>query len=78
VTCAPDDLSTVRDALETRFGPASAAKLAWKPQALVPVEDEAAAVGLFKLVEALEDSDDVQTVYGNYDVPDELIAKLEG
>jgi YebC/PmpR family DNA-binding regulatory protein len=78
ILCAPDDLSTVRDALEDRFGPASAAKLAWKPQALVPVADEAAAGSLFKLVEMLEDSDDVQTVYGNYDVPDELIEKLEG
>src|SRR5579862_1169821 len=35
IICAPDDLSAVRDALEERFGPASAAKLAWKPQALV-------------------------------------------
>ena len=78
ILCAPDDLSAVRDALEERFGPASAAKLAWKPQALVPVEDEEAASGLFKLIEALEDSDDVQTVYANFDVPDALMARLEG
>jgi YebC/PmpR family DNA-binding regulatory protein len=78
ILCAPDDLSTVRDALEVPFGPASSAKLAWKPQALVPVGDEEAAAGLFKLIEALEDSDDVQTVYANFDVPDELMARLEG
>jgi YebC/PmpR family DNA-binding regulatory protein len=78
ILCQPDDLSTVRDALEERFGPASAAKLAWKPQALVPVGDEEAAGSLFKLIEQLEDSDDVQTVYANFDVPDELMAKLEG
>ena len=78
ILCQPDDLAGVRDALEERFGPASSAKLAWKPQALVPVGDEEAAGGLFKLIETLEDNDDVQTVYANFDVPDELMAKLEG
>jgi YebC/PmpR family DNA-binding regulatory protein len=78
IVCATDDLSVVRDALEAKFGSASAAKLVWKPQTLVPVGEEAAAQSLFKLVEALEDSDDVQTVYANFDIPDEIMAKLEG
>ena len=78
ILCAQDDLATVRDALEAKFGPASAAKLVWKPQTLVPVGEEEVAQSLFKLVEALEDSDDVQTVYANFDIPDELMAKLEG
>jgi transcriptional/translational regulatory protein YebC/TACO1 len=67
----------VRDALETRFGPAASAKLVWRPQVLTPVADEEAAQALFKLIEALEDSDDVQTVYANFDVPDDVMAKLE-
>jgi YebC/PmpR family DNA-binding regulatory protein len=78
VTCPPDDLSTVRDALEARFGASSGAKLVWKPLNLVPVAEEDVAQSLFKLVEALEDSDDVQTVYANFDIPEALMAKLEG
>jgi transcriptional/translational regulatory protein YebC/TACO1 len=45
---------------------------------LVPVGDEEVAASLFRMVEQLEDSDDVQTVYANFDMPDELIARLEG
>ena len=51
------------------------AKLAWKPQLLVEV-DEANAATLLKMIDALEDDDDVQTVWGNYDVSDEVMAKL--
>jgi transcriptional/translational regulatory protein YebC/TACO1 len=76
VTCAPDDLSAVRDALEAKFGPSSAAKLIWVPQNLIPVGDRPVAENLFKVIEALEDSDDVQTVYANFDMPDDLMAEL--
>ena len=75
---ASDDLATVRDALEAKFGSASAAKLVWRPQTLTPVGEEEVAQALFKLVEALEDSDDVQNVYANFDIPDDIMAKLEG
>jgi YebC/PmpR family DNA-binding regulatory protein len=78
IICALDDLATVRDALETKFGPATAAKLVWRPQTLVPVGEDEVAQALFKLVEALEDSDDVQTVYANFDIPDDIMARLEG
>jgi YebC/PmpR family DNA-binding regulatory protein len=78
IICAIDDLATVRDALEAKFGPATAAKLVWRPQVLVPVGEEEVAQSLFKLVEALEDSDDVQTVYANFDIPEDLMARLEG
>lgn len=75
VTCAPDDLTTVRDALETRFGPPASAKLAWRAKTSTSVEGDAAAA-LFKLLEALEDSDDVQNVYANFEVSDEVMAHL--
>jgi len=78
IICAIDDLASVRDALEAKFGPASAAKLVWRPQVLTPVGEEEVAQALFKLVEALEDSDDVQNVYANFDIPDDIMAKLEG
>jgi YebC/PmpR family DNA-binding regulatory protein len=70
-----DALHEVAKALETTLGAAESAKLAWKPQLLVEV-DEANAATLLKMIDALEDDDDVQTIWGNYDVSDEVMAKL--
>jgi transcriptional/translational regulatory protein YebC/TACO1 len=75
ILCAPEQLNAVRDALDKRFGPPSAARVVWKPKTLVPVEGETAEA-LFKLLEALEDSDDVQTVFANFDVSDDVLARL--
>jgi YebC/PmpR family DNA-binding regulatory protein len=75
VTAAPEALNGLRDALERRFGPAAAARLVWKPKTLVPV-DGTVAESLFKLLEALEDSDDVQSVYANFEVSDDVMARL--
>jgi YebC/PmpR family DNA-binding regulatory protein len=72
---AMDSLHEVAKALEATLGDAESAKLAWKPQVLVEV-DEANAATLLKMIDALEDDDDVQTVWGNYDVSDEVMAKL--
>jgi transcriptional/translational regulatory protein YebC/TACO1 len=66
----------VRDALEAKFGAAASAKLAWKPNSTVPVGDEATARNLLGLIEALEDNDDVQAVYANYEMPDAIMQKL--
>ncbi len=71
-----DDFASVRDALEKKFGPARSAKLAWRPQTTVPVSEDAART-LFELLEALDDNDDVQIVYANYEVNDDVMAKLE-
>jgi YebC/PmpR family DNA-binding regulatory protein len=70
-----DALHEVAKALEATLGEAESAKLAWKPQLLVEV-DAANAATLLKMIDALEDDDDVQTVWGNYDVSDEVMAKL--
>ena len=75
VISAPDDFNTVRDALEQRFGAADSARLTWRPKTAAPV-DEDTATGLFKLLETLEDSDDVQNVYANFEVGDEVMARL--
>jgi YebC/PmpR family DNA-binding regulatory protein len=75
VTCAPDQLNAVRDALEARFGAPESAKLAWRPQTAIPVGDEPAEK-LFRLLEALDDNDDVQTVVANYEVSDETLRRL--
>lgn len=77
VICEPDDLNAVREALETRFGNPETAALAWKPQSTVDV-DEGKASSLFRLLNALDDNDDVQNVSANFDVSDEVMAKLGG
>jgi YebC/PmpR family DNA-binding regulatory protein len=75
IVCASDSLNEVRDALEKRFGAPLSAKVVWKPKTLVPVDGETAEA-LFKLLEALEDSDDVQNVFANFDVADDFMARL--
>jgi YebC/PmpR family DNA-binding regulatory protein len=75
VTGAPEALNGLRDALERRFGAPASARLTWKSKTLAPVEG-GAAEALFKLLEALEDSDDVQRVFANFDVSDDVMARL--
>jgi YebC/PmpR family DNA-binding regulatory protein len=75
IICAPDDLAAVRDALETRLGPPEAARLAWRPQATVPIDEEQAET-LFRLLEILDDSDDVQRVVANFDVDEAVLERL--
>src|SRR4051812_33457711 len=75
ITCAPDALNGVRDQLEAKFGAPESAKLSWRPQTMVPVAEDVAE-RLFKLLEILEDNDDVQSVIANYEVSDELMARL--
>jgi len=75
IVCAAEDLHAVREALEARFGEPRSAKLGWRPLVPVPVDDEAAET-LFKLLEALEDNDDVQQVSSNYEMTDEVFERL--
>ena len=69
-------LHEVAKALEPVLGEAEGAKLAWRPQVMIEVGEGDAAT-LFKLIDALDDDDDVQTVWGNYDIPDDVLEKLE-
>ena len=73
---AQDSLHEVARALEPALGEAEGTKLAWRPQTSVTLDDEAAAGQLMKLIDALDDDDDVQAVWGNYDVPDEVMDRL--
>jgi len=70
-----DGLHEVAAALEPALGEAESVKLAWKPALTVDVA-EGDAQTLFKLIDALDDDDDVQTVWGNYEVADEVMEKL--
>ncbi len=75
ITCAPDDLAAVREALEERLGPPREAQLAWKPLSTVQIE-EADAETLLKLLGALDDSDDVQQVSANFEISDDVMTRL--
>jgi len=75
ITCAAGDFFAVRDALEARFGPPETARLDWRPATTVTLDAERAA-SVMKLLDALEDSDDVQNVYANFDIPDEVMQSL--
>ena len=72
-----DALNEVAQALEAALGEAKSTKLVWRPKTLTPVEGEAVGT-LMKMIDALEDDDDVQNVYGNYDVSDEDMEKFGG
>ncbi|VAW13598.1 Probable transcriptional regulatory protein YebC [hydrothermal vent metagenome] len=73
--CAPDSLHEVARALEEIFGEPTSAALIWRPQNRIEVDEETAEK-LLKLIDALEDNDDVQNVYANYDMSDEVFEKL--
>jgi len=70
-----DALHEVAKALEATLGEAEGVKLAWRPTLMVDVDEEVAKT-LLKLVDTLDDDDDVQTVWGNYEISDDVMAKL--
>ncbi|QLC22541.1 YebC/PmpR family DNA-binding transcriptional regulator [Parasphingopyxis sp. CP4] len=72
---AADDLHAVAGDLEKALGEPEGAKLAWRPNVEVTVGEKEAQT-LLNLIDTLDDNDDVQTVWGNYDVPDEIMEKL--
>jgi len=75
IICAPDDFSIVRDSLEKKYGTAQESSLSWKAQNTVPVDEDAAGT-VFKLLDTLEDNDDVQRVAANFDVSDDVMERL--
>ena len=75
ISCAPEDFGDVSEALTERFGTPEYAGLIWTPQTTIPI-DEQAAESLFKLMEALDDCDDVQNVSANFEVSDDVMQKL--
>jgi YebC/PmpR family DNA-binding regulatory protein len=77
VTCAFEGIGEVSSALAAKFGEAESVKVVWKPQTMAPVDQEKAET-LLKLVDALDEDDDVQVVFSNADIPDEVMARLGG
>ncbi|RJG43673.1 YebC/PmpR family DNA-binding transcriptional regulator [Mesorhizobium sp. DCY119] len=75
ILCVFENLGEVSKALEASLGEAESVKAIWKPQNNIPV-DEDRAQSILKLVATLEDDDDVQNVYANFEVDEETMAKL--
>jgi YebC/PmpR family DNA-binding regulatory protein len=75
VYCAFESINEVSKALEAQLGEASTVKAIWRPQNSIPVDEERAQ-SLMKMTDSLEDDDDVQNVYTNMDIPEDVMAKL--
>ena len=75
VTCGIEAFFAVRDSLEARFGAPEMAGLEWRPGTTVALDEERAQT-LLKLMDALDDNDDVQNVYANYDIPEAVFQRL--
>jgi YebC/PmpR family DNA-binding regulatory protein len=73
ITTAPHDLHRVRDALAEAGIPTTSADLAMLPTTTVPLTDESSARAVLRVIDALEDHDDVQNVDANFDIPDEVL-----
>lgn len=75
IICAADELNDVRDALAETFGNPQSGALEWRPRITVSA-DEGTAATLIKLLGVLDDNDDVQAVFANYEISDELMTRL--
>jgi YebC/PmpR family DNA-binding regulatory protein len=75
ITCSVEDFFAVRDLLEQKFGAPEEAKLDWRPTTTVTLDEES-ATSVLKLIDALEDNDDVQNVYANFDIPEAVVQRL--
>jgi YebC/PmpR family DNA-binding regulatory protein len=73
VTCAPEDLHAVREALEGAGIAVTDAEVTMLPKTTVAIEDESVARKVLKLIDGLEENDDVQDVYANFDIPEHVL-----
>jgi YebC/PmpR family DNA-binding regulatory protein len=78
VTSPPESLSAVRAAIEAAGMQVDSAELVLVPKVTVAVEDEAKARQVMRLIDALEDNDDVQDVYANFDIPEQVLEAVAG
>ncbi len=78
ITAAPEDLTTVREAVEAAGFTVESSELTMVPKTTVEVEDEATAKKILRLMDALEENDDVQEVYSNFDIPERVLETVAG
>ena len=75
IYCSQENFNSVREALEKSLGQPSSAKLMWRPRTTAPVEGDTAQA-LLDMIAALDDNDDVQNVYANFELSDDALAKF--
>jgi len=78
ITCGPSELHDVKEALEAAGFTPESAEPSLEPTQLVTVTDEAEAKNVLRLLDAIDDLDDVQAVHANFDVSDEILASYDG
>jgi YebC/PmpR family DNA-binding regulatory protein len=78
ITSAPESLSAVREAVEAAGFTVDSAELTMVPKTTVEVDDEADAKKILRLIDQLEDNDDVQDVYANFDIPERVLEAVAG
>ncbi len=78
VTCAPEQLATVREAIQAAGFTVDAAELTMVPKTTVEVADENEAKKILRLIDQLEDNDDVQDVFANFDIPERVLEAVAG
>ena len=76
IVTAPENFAQVRDALHDKFGAPTEARLTWRPTNSIAVDDGGQAESLIKLLDQLEDNDDVQSVAANFEIADDLMNRL--
>jgi YebC/PmpR family DNA-binding regulatory protein len=78
ISSAPEDLAAVRQAIEAAGIKVESAELSMVPKTTVEVAEEPSAKKLIRLIEALEENDDVQGVYANFDIPEQVLEAVAG
>jgi transcriptional/translational regulatory protein YebC/TACO1 len=76
VTSAPENLTAVREAIESAGFTIENAELTMVPKTTIEVEEEAQAKKILRLIDALEENDDVQEVYANFDIPERVLEEV--
>ncbi len=77
ITCDPAAYETLTNALKEKEIPMQVAEISMVPQNTIPVDNEVTAKKIISLMEAFEDHDDVQNVYANFDIPEEIMSKID-
>ena len=77
ITTAPEDFASAREQIEDTFGAPEEAQITWVPQNTLEVDEDQAKT-LLKFIDVLEDNDDVQNISFNFEISDEVMAKIDG
>jgi len=77
ITCEPDAYEQLKNALQEKEIPTEVAEISMVPQSTITIDDVDTAKKILRLMDELEDHDDIQNVYANFDIPDEIISQIE-